>query len=200
MWDGMRFGGVILGGVLLASVSASADTVTFKTEFDFNPAVSGVQNTLVLADGASLTLNGIPSITGDTGTDVGFGSITFDPKDSKGTLLVDKDFVLTVTLLNPTTGSGDTTANFYGSINTKSTTGTITLLGGSVDINGYSFTLLDTDVSLLNGVINSQALMGSISGGGAPPQAVPVPAAVFGGAGLLGLLGGGKIWRRRRAE
>jgi hypothetical protein len=193
----MKFGGVVLGGLLLASVSASADTVTFKTEFDFNPAVSGIQNTLVLADGASLTLNGISSITGDTGTDVGFGSITFDPKDHKGALLVDQDFVLTVTLLNPTTGSGNTTANFLGSINTKSTTGTITLLGGSVDINGYSFTLLDTDVSLMSGVITSQPLMGSIAGGATPVQPVPVPAAVFGGAGLLGLLGGAKVWRRR---
>ena len=29
-------------------------------------------------------------------------------------------------------------------------------------------------------------------------EAVPVPAAVYGGAGLLSLLGGAKVWRRRR--
>ena len=189
---------VALGALLLAGASASADTVTFTTEFDFNPAVSGVQNTLALADGASLTLNGLSGITGDTGTDVGFGSITFDPKDSRGTLSIDQDFVLTVTLLDPTTGSGNTTANFFGSINTKSATGSITLTGGSVGINGYSFTLRDTDVSLLSGVVNSQPLMGGIEG--AAVQAVPVPAALYGGAGLLSLLGGAKVWRRRRCE
>jgi hypothetical protein len=49
----------------------------------------------------------------------------------------------------------------------------------------------------MSGVITSQPLLGCIGGRRAPVQPVPVPAAVFGGAGLLGLLGGAKIGRRR---
>jgi hypothetical protein len=194
----VKLAAVALGGLLLAGATASADPVTFKTDFDFNPSAAGIQHTLQLADGASLTLAGLPATIANTGTDVGFGTITFDPKDSRGTLSIDQDFVLMVTLLDPTTGSGTTTANFFGSINTRSTTGSITLLGGSVDISGYTFTLQDTDVSLFKGVIESQVLLGNITVAPATAHAVPVPAAAYGGASLLGLLGGARVWRRRR--
>jgi hypothetical protein len=195
----VKMAAVALGGLFLAAAGASADTVRFKTEFDFNPSAAGIQSTLSLADGASLTLNGLSNTTAVPGADAGFGSITFDPKDSRGTLAIDRDFVLTVTLLDPTSGWGSTTANFFGSINTRSTTGSITLTGGSVAINGYHFTLLDTDVSLLKGVVESQALLGTITAP-TPAQAVPVPAALYGGASLLGLLGGARIRRCGQAE
>lgn len=184
---------------MVVAANASADPVIFRTEFDFNPATAAIDSTLYLADSASLTLTGNNVVGADTPEfDVIFGAVSFDPKDSRGTLSVDQDFILKVTLIDPSAGaSGGTTANFWGSVNTRSATGTISLTGGSVLLGGFKFTLQDTDVSLLSGSFASQNLLGSVESFGSA-TAVPVPAAVWGGVGLLGLLGGGRVWKRRR--
>jgi hypothetical protein len=187
-----------LCGVLMAAASASADPVLFKTEFDFNPSTSAIDNTLILTDGASLTLTGTNVFANTPQSGVTFGTLSFDPKDSAGTIGVDQDFIMKVTLISPSAGSSDvTSANFWGSVNSKSAT--LSLTGGSVVLAGFKFTLDSTDVGLFAGAFSSTPVTGSVVAAPASVvSAVPVPMAVWGGISLLGILGGGQIWKRRR--
>ena len=183
-------------GALVVAGNASADTVSFNVDFDFNPSTEAMDHTLSLGDGALLTLGGITHSHADAPLTTSFGILGFDPKDQRGTIQVDRDFVMKVTVTDPTSGFGTTTANYLGSINTLGTAGSIT--GGSVDVAGFRFTLHDVDF-LLNSGHQTELLTGGVEVVGAA-SAVPVPAAVWGGAGLLALLGGGKVWTRRRPD
>jgi hypothetical protein len=187
---------------LLATAAASADPIKFKTEFDFDPSTAAIDGTYYF-DAAhpsygSLTLTGLNSITSDVpAEDVVFGSLAF--ATSNKARPVDHNFLLKITMLDPSSGAGQTTANFWGTVNTRSATGAIELLGGSIEIGGYKFTLQDTDVTLSAREGLSMNLLGSVESLAPTSNAVPVPMAVWGGTGLLGVLGAGEIRKRRRA-
>ena len=181
-------------GVLFVAGNASADSVSFNVDFDFNPSTAAMDHTLSLGGGAWLSIGGFTNTNVDAPLTTGFGTIGFDPKDAKGSIPIDHDFVMKVTVTDPTSDFGTTTANYYGLINTKGTVGTIT--GGSVDVAGFRFTLNDVDI-LLDSGRQTELLTGSVEVLPAGNVA-PVPAAVWGGAGLLALLGGGQWWSRRR--
>jgi hypothetical protein len=185
-----------LCGVLMAAASASADPVIFKTEFDFNPSTAAIDSTAALTDGASLTLTG-NLVAADVVPKLGliFGQVSFDPKDSRGIAPVDLNFLMRVTLVSPSGGTETTSNSIWGSINT--TSATLSITGGSLLVGGYKFTLSDTDLGLTNSV-SSLPLKGDIAAAPALVNAVPVPMAVWGGISLLGILGGGQLWKRRR--
>jgi hypothetical protein len=186
---------------LVATTGASADSIKFKTEFDFNPSTTAIDSTYYFdpanTSNGSLTLTGIGSITSDVPEqDVTFGTLLFAP--SNKTHGVDTNFLLKITLLDPSSGSGQTTANFWGTVNSRSATGQIELLGGSIILGGYKFTLDDTEVTLSAREGLSMGVLGTVEALPPTPNAVPVPMAVWGGISLLGILGAGEVRKRRR--
>ena len=177
----------LLACSFMGTLSAMAAPVTFVTAYDFGGgAVSTALN------GGTFTLLGTAGVNQATpANDVDFGTITYTGI-APGSASTTTTFDFGVAQTSPTGGTGTSFGNeFQISVNKKGALAEIDVTGGSVTIGAYTYTLQDQQFILGNG--GSDTILGNIS-----VNAVPVPAAAWGGVSLLGLLGGGRLWKRRR--
>ena len=185
----------------LAVGSASAETVTFRTEggFGSNPIGTPVYTT---SGGVTVTFTGASE-----SSDIDPGDFSFEDFGTFGVSgslsgSFDTTFTLRVIQDVPVGGSGDLEAVLKGKLNFNASTSTLqvlfdpgaTLSIGSVTYDPNDATRLKAPVWPASSTLST--LEGEVSVGAV--SAVPLPAAAWGGISLLGILGGGKLWKRRR--
>ncbi len=193
---GRAFG--LVATVLLASLAvapaASADTVLFRTTGTF-------------ANGSSTTQVGSSVVTFNNGSgdlDVDNPGFSFANLGSFATTSAattnqhfDVDFTLLIKQLEPTVGQNTLSGELSGTLRRRNSTLEIVFdsvstsidpvtyalrnLTGNVLTLNYGLTSLDAQVSLNPGTVN----------------AVPLPAAAWGGIALMGMIGAIKVRRRR---
>jgi len=175
--------------MLVLGRSALAEPVSFTTTGTFGGP-------------ASAYITYIPNpVAIDTPSAVTYGRFQLIALPLSGT--ISDTFTLNIFQSVPTpTGIGTTTASVSGTLVINSSDVNFDFTPNAVPVGtttGGTVTYLVQDTFLspptggpgpfttdLNGFVRS-----------VPGQAVPVPAAVWGGVSLLGLLGGGRLWKRR---
>ena len=204
---------------LVCVPQAFAETVSFTTAGQFNTSSPGTPagtspashtfkdgggNNLATVTftggGATLTdLNVGDIVSLNTFAGESFGSFAVQFYGVSGTpkTVVTVPFELTILQSAPSIGQGYAPATVKGTINVG-------------DINGSFQALFDFDSIVSIGQVDYQVMSTIVTATGSAtptslggqvtvnPTVVPVPAAVWGGVSLLGLLRGGRVWQRRR--
>jgi hypothetical protein len=168
---------------------ASAAVVDYSTT-----GVFASSSTDTSASGAdTLTYTSVSSTGNLTPTIISLGEFTLAGTETDS---FSDSFTLTISQIAPTSGTGSLSSTIAGSLTissgTDSSTVTSTFSTPSVVIGGVTYTLLKNPVFVPDplsngGVVSIEARITT--------AAVPVPAAVWSGMGLIGLIAAGKLRR-----
>ena len=200
---------VVLGAFSVAltcllTASALAETVTYSTlgYFNGNPVATSVTKGTGTSSATLSFLGFSDSVDAPTVAKMGtfatvIGSSSNFIEDFLGTT-----FTLEISQIDPQIGQGTVSSKLTGVLK-RSRTG----VAGStlyVDFEGASLTLPPSGLpsatyAPINVFISPTTATTLEAHVEHNAHAVPVPAAVWGGMTLLGLLGSGRLWKRRRA-
>lgn len=167
---------------------ASAAVVDYSTTGVFTS--SGTATSTSGAD--TLTYTSVTSTGNLTPTIISLGELKLTGAESDS---FSDSFTLTVSQFAPGSGTGSLTATLSGSLTvssgSESSSVTSTFTTTSFSIAGVTYTLLSNPIFVPNPLSNG----GRVTIEAKITSAVPVPAAVWSGMGLLGLIAVGKLRR-----
>jgi len=177
-----------LGGLLLAVAPAAAETVTFTTSFEFT---STSTNTVNLGT-ATFKLLGVTNSTVNTPiASTPFGSVVYE-RNGQAPAQGMFGFKFTVTQVSPAGSAFNTSNIFFGNITSFNGVAIIDFVGAALKIGNIVYTPQSNTAMLpLNGGVAS--INGAV-------QAVPLPAAAWGGMALCAMIGAWKIRRKPEPE
>jgi hypothetical protein len=173
---------------LAAVRPASAATVDYTTTGVFTSSGTNVST----SGTSTVTYGDLTSDNNDTPTIISLGSLTLAGTTTSS---FSDSFTLTVDQLSPSTGSATLSSTLAGTLTVNgsksSSSVKVTFASSSFTIGGVKYTLLTNPIDIPNPNSNggTATIQAEIT------SAVPVPAAVWGGMGLFGLLLVGKFRR-----
>jgi hypothetical protein len=199
---------ILLSALVIAGAgvqSVLADSIAYSTNGAFTANTSGgvvaAESIKFGTGGNTTTLTFVPTLqaldTPVTGL-LGVFSITSTGSGaSAGDNTADFELTITQTVPGPGTGTsgGSVTDHFGGKITSKKGGYFITLIPTSLDILNVHY-----QIDNLQGPSNNQLAVGGANTSvvaDITATSVPVPAAAWGGMGLMGVLGGTQVFRRR---
>lgn len=200
----MRFSSLlaVVGLCLIGANTVKADPI-FSTTATFGTAgdvTSDAVNSTVEFDnmiGAGTFEFGFvgvgPVDGGSPASGVDFGSFTLTTTGVTGPAFVFGTTSFSLNFLS--TSSGSILGTFTGSATFGTEGVSVVFAPNSVFIDGFTFTAPTPFISpIVNGV--SEPILGDIDGTNGGPSSTPLPAAVYGGLALMGLIGLGKARKR----
>jgi len=167
---------------------ASAAVVDYSTTGVFSSSSSDTST----SGADSLTYSAVTSTGNLTPTIISLGEFKLTGAESD---TFTDSFTLTISQIAPASGTGDFSATLAGSLTvsggSESSSVTATFSTTTLDIAGVTYTLLSNPVFVPDPLSNG----GRVTIEAQITSAVPVPAAVWSGMGLIGLIAAGKLRR-----
>jgi hypothetical protein len=187
---------VALCGLLLAVAPAAADTVTFSTSFEFTSTGTDTVN----LGAATFQLLGVTNSTVNIPTSpTQFGTIVYNRNGEPNLSSQLFDFKLTVTQSSPIGSASSLSNQFVGAILISGGLAAVDFVANPIAIGSIAYTPTATSMFFL-GSSGSTPIAGSVGLVNGAVQALPLPAAVWGGMALCAMVGVSKFRRKNEAE
>jgi len=181
-----------LCGLLFATASANADTVTYTTSFELTSGAGTGTDTAHLGL-ATFKLQGVTNTVTTPAFGAPFGSIVYSGNGESNPLSGTFGFKFTVTQVSPAGSAFSLGNQFFGSVVLSGGIANVDFISGPpLAIGRLRYQPQDTSAVFL-APSGSAPITGTVT-------AVPLPTAAWAGLALCGVIGAGKLCRRGESE